>query len=810
MGLDVINRGQSNLHKIPTLGHLSTDKLEPLTLTYDEGVFTFSFQTDKLDAFDFDCDEAPSVSVVLMAKLSSYDSNILSKVPIHNNYLDNHVNDQIVQEMLYYEQPVFNNDTYIDITSDSNMISYEQYLKETENTVVQDASSFAQQEAMIMSVIEEMNNQVAKCNEVADFKNQIHSLKLQLNATIESHKTLLTTVDVLKMESKAKEDKYLEEIIELEKKKKSLDNVHDALSIIDTKETLELDEESRLKMHAKQNDPIAKEKNVNIAPIDYVALNKLSEHFVKHFVPQKQLVAEQAFWLPISKPVSEIPPVQPEPVLKEIPSKLPTISLVKESFNKMRNHVNDFENVVIVRTKVTGQNVGSWGIEHMRKAFEKDVKPFVNTLKDYFQIMEKSFLNEYSDCVELKAELTKKNEMVEKAVALEFPAFFEINDLKVQLEAKNNSISKLKDHIATVKGKGVSKSDKSENTSKVIALGMYKLDLEPLSPKFDSGSKPLGNTKKNRISRPTSSNKTNKVEDHLRSVKSSLNKKNHVSKPVCNENVKHSMLNANSELVFTTCNECRTFIVDGNTCPLTRITSNPIVPPKETNQTPVITSNPEIKVYYVEGLGHNLFSVGQLCDSDLEVAFRKRKKYTYKPKSKDLIQQKLYLLHMDLCGPMRIESINEKKYIVVIVDDYLRFTWVKFLLSKMLQANYDDVRISYQTLVARTPQQNNIVEIQNRTLVEAARTMLIFSKVLLFLWAKAVAIACYTQNRSLICKHHNKTPYELLHDKKPDLTYFHVFGALCYPTNDSEDLGKLKPKADIGIFVSYAPTKKAF
>ncbi|GJY87384.1 hypothetical protein Tco_0502012 [Tanacetum coccineum] len=95
-----------------------------------------TFQTDDLDAFDSDCDEAPSASVVLMAKLSSYDSYILSKVPTHNNYLDNHVIDQNVQEMQYSEQLDFNNNLEIDITSDSNMISYEQYLKETENTVV--------------------------------------------------------------------------------------------------------------------------------------------------------------------------------------------------------------------------------------------------------------------------------------------------------------------------------------------------------------------------------------------------------------------------------------------------------------------------------------------------------------------------------------------------------------------------------------------------------------------------------------------------------------------------------------------------
>nr|GFA51734.1 retrovirus-related Pol polyprotein from transposon TNT 1-94 [Tanacetum cinerariifolium] len=110
--------------------------------------------------------------------------------------------------------------------------------------------------------------------------------------------------------------------------------------------------------------------------------------------------------------------------------------------------------------------------------------------------------------------------------------------------------------------------------------------------------------------------------------------------------------------------------------------------------------------------------------------------------------------------------------------------------------------------VPRTLQQNGVVERQNCTLVEAAQTMLIFSKALMFLWAEVVATACYTQNRSLIHTRHHNTPYELVHNKKPDLTFFRVFGALYYPTNDSKDLGKLQPTADIGIFVGYAPSRK--
>nr|GEV68098.1 hypothetical protein [Tanacetum cinerariifolium] len=131
-------------------------------------------------------------------------------------------------------------------------------------------------------------------------------------------------------------------------------------------------------------------------------------------------------------------------------------------------------------------------------------------------------------------------------------------------------------------------------------------------------------------------------------------------------------------------------------------------------------------------------------------------------------------------------------------------------VNKTLTDLFESVGITHQTSVPRSPQQSGVVERWNRTLMEDARTMLIFSKAPLFLWAKAIATACYTLNRSLIHTLHRKTYYELLKGKKPDLKYFRVFGSLCYPTNDYDDVGKLKAKADIGIFVGYAPTKKAY
>nr|GEX52879.1 retrovirus-related Pol polyprotein from transposon TNT 1-94 [Tanacetum cinerariifolium] len=108
---------------------------------------------------------------------------------------------------------------------------------------------------------------------------------------------------------------------------------------------------------------------------------------------------------------------------------------------------------------------------------------------------------------------------------------------------------------------------------------------------------------------------------------------------------------------------------------------------------------------------------------------------------------------------------------------------------------FDTVGISHQMSSVRTPQQNEVMERRNQTLVEAARTMLIFSRALLFLWAEAIATAFFTQNRSIIYRRFNKTPYELINGKKLDFSFLHVFDALCYPKNDREDIGKLGAKA---------------
>ncbi|GJW48051.1 retrovirus-related pol polyprotein from transposon TNT 1-94 [Tanacetum coccineum] len=187
----------------------------------------------------------------------------------------------------------------------------------------------------------------------------------------------------------------------------------------------------------------------------------------------------------------------------------------------------------------------------------------------------------------------------------------------------------------------------------------------------------------------------------------------------------------------------------------------------------------------------------------------KSKKKPHKPKSKDTNQEKLYLLHMDLCGPMRVTSVNGKKYILVIVDDYSRFIRVKYLRSKdeapdfiikflkMIQVRlkvpvrriridngtefvnqtlrkyYEKVGISHETSGVRSLQQNSVVERSNHTLIEAARTMLIYAKALLFVWAEAVATAYFDELTAMASEHSSSGP--VLHE----MTHVIISSGLC-------------------------------
>nr|GEU44661.1 hypothetical protein [Tanacetum cinerariifolium] len=131
-------------------------------------------------------------------------------------------------------------------------------------------------------------------------------------------------------------------------------------------------------------------------------------------------------------------------------------------------------------------------------------------------------------------------------------------------------------------------------------------------------------------------------------------------------------------------------------------------------------------------------------------------------------------------------------------------------LNKTLNAFFKEEGIEHQTSTARRPEQNGVVERRNRTLVEAARTMLSASQLPLFFWAEAIATACYTQNRSMIIPTHEKTPYDIINDRKPSIKHLYIFGCMCYITRDSENLDKMKEKGDRCILVGYSTQSKGY
>ncbi|KAJ9544564.1 hypothetical protein OSB04_024271 [Centaurea solstitialis] len=258
----------------------------------------------------------------------------------------------------------------------------------------------------------------------------------------------------------------------------------------------------------------------------------------------------------------------------------------------------------------------------------------------------------------------------------------------------------------------------------------------------------------------------------------------------------------------------------------------------------------------------NFKTLNQLCINNLVIGlpdFRytkvslcsacekgKQTRASFKSKQISSISSPLQLLHMDLFGPVNVQSIAGMKYTLVIVDEYSRYTWVFFLRSKSdapeeiilfvrkmerlnnltvrsirsdhgtefknstLETFFDQKGISQNFSSVRTPQQNGVAERRNRTLIEAARSMLSEANLATQFWAEAVNTACYTQNRSLIVKRFRRTPYELFRNRKPSIEHLHIFGCVCYILNNKDNLGKFDSKSDDRIFLGYSSISKTY
>ncbi|KAI3701697.1 hypothetical protein L6452_26961 [Arctium lappa] len=253
--------------------------------------------------------------------------------------------------------------------------------------------------------------------------------------------------------------------------------------------------------------------------------------------------------------------------------------------------------------------------------------------------------------------------------------------------------------------------------------------------------------------------------------------------------------------------------------------------------------NKLVKNNLVRGMPSKVFSCDDHCVACLK---GKQHKTSHKSKELNTISSSLQLLHMDLFGPTNVMSIGKKSYCLVIVDDYSRFTWVYFLRTKDetsgliksfilrienqtnqkvkvirpdngiefknldLNTFCEEKGIERQYSAPRTPKQNGVAERRNRTLIEAARSLLADSKLPITFWVEEVNTACYVQNRVLVVKPKNKTPYELLNKRKPFIGFFKPFGCPCTILNTKTHLGKFDSKADDGFLVGYSSQSKAY
>ncbi|GJR73121.1 hypothetical protein Tco_0085486 [Tanacetum coccineum] len=398
------------------------------------------------------------------------------------------------------------------------------------------------------------------------FKQEIDTLKETLSNNVKEKESLSTTLNVFKTESK-----YTNKEIVLEKQNKELDNIicklyrsivivkeHSVISVTDDEETLILEEESRSKMLDKQNDPISIKKKSKISPIDYSKLNKIKEDFVLKDI-------FNAFDKTLLEEITKV-----QTVFNQMEAAVDQCSVDKNVFEiqiKQLRIDNDQLLNQIMSQKIMHIVENSVDIFDVKKSCVNDCKKYCISLELTTQ---------------LNQEIFQRKNSGENLNAPTFNQLFEINELKAQSQEKDMVIRKLKDMIKSLSGK-----DSLENVKKDIdEIETINIELEHSVAKLLSENKIL-----------------RKEREHLKSIYkdqfNSIRKTRVQSKEYCDLfklleiNLKvSSNLDLNAQL-----KKGRTFTIDGNRFPLTRITSNKIVPPKESTIAPVVTSTQGILVY---------------------------------------------------------------------------------------------------------------------------------------------------------------------------------------------------------------------
>nr|GEU82652.1 copia protein [Tanacetum cinerariifolium] len=790
------------------VGNANSAQENGVALDEEPLLFIAGGQNNVVDE-DVDEQPAPTAQTMFMANLSSadlvydevslsYDSNILFEVHDHDHYQDavcehhEYAKDNAMPIVQSNVSSV-SNDAYMMILNDMHEQPAQHISVTTQNNVIDksltaELVTYKEQVRLYerrakfeltkreQKIDEQLRIVITDCNiKEENLKKKLRSVKMQLTSTINHNKSMAEEVTSLKKDFKQNENKYLEEFLDMKALKEknkvaigyknplyltraqqvqpALYNGHEIIktnhvSVIvhNLEDTLEIAKITRKKINDKMKDPEFVKKKVKLAPHDYS-----KENYLATFTPQKQLTHDQIFWstyllkIKVDALKEQTTASMPIKALMVYPPNTPATLVPRHAEIEWKNLLIANDNLIV-------------------DCLSKDV---FYTVNDYVLTVSRfSYMHEAFNAAQKRiAELESENSNLQNKI--------QNDDHDITENHKSNCVT-----MPAVK-------------SKVLAFGMYVIDIEPIPPRnrnnrevhldylkhltesvatlreiveearvekpldfslafacrvkgatAASGSKPRSNTKKDRTL-PAKRDMKKSCSKHMTWDHSWL--RNFVKKFI------GTVRFGNDHF--------RTIMGYGDY---------------------VIGDSVISRVYYMEGLGHNLFSVGQFYDSDLEVAFRKHSCYD-----------------LDMDGVELIKGSHGFNLYTISVEDMLKS--LQFACCpKPPRINH-----GYGT-------QNGIVKRRNHTLVKAPRTMLIFSKAPIFLWAKVVATACYTQNQSLIHTCHNKTSYELVHDKMPDLTFLRVFSALCYPTNDSEDLGKFQPTTDIGIFIGYVPSRKGY
>ncbi|GJS25286.1 retrovirus-related pol polyprotein from transposon TNT 1-94 [Tanacetum coccineum] len=805
------------------------DDVDDLALNVDH-----VFEADQCDAFDSDVDEAPTTQTMFMVNLSSedpiydeagpsYDSNTPFEVQDHDTFVDHMDEYHEVHEMQSDVQHNYVVDSDADYTSDSNIIPYDQYVEDNEEHVVQSNVSSVRNDAL-MSILDEMheqgvqsrsaNKQVKVVNDTltselarykelvgvyeqrakfeltdrerkideqmriiisdrnrkeTSLKSELHSAQLQLRSTLNHHKIVREEAIILKKDFKQKEDKFLEEFLDIKRLKEkvedrlykqdqSVQTVHmicKPKSFYDEKNKVAIGYKNPLCLtRAKQVQPALYNGHVLVMSnharpvvhdsedtreISEITRKRMLEKMKSPLYNNDRKKAETS----VPKPLSALTVYPPNTPVKLVPRVLPTKSQVKINLYVLTQLFTEFDKTCKKRITPTGVTEGERGFEQTKRCYLTEVIPFFKTLKEHFagvqtalfkevKVMEEIF-DQMSDEVDQNvvdkqcAEIVKKNLLIENenliANCLSNQLLFDVEKSRcLDLEAEMSKVHNESKHISKLEREYLNLQLKYQHLQE--SFDNKKSQASQEAPDFNSFFK-IKNLE-HQIQE-----KDNVIRD-LKVLVSNVNDRS------C-----EALIMLNDVLIFEELKQEYGAFKSRNRKGVK------LVPLVQADQSPKSYTKPQYVLPKLKSVNN--------------------KKVEDHPRINKSVWTKVN----------RVDSSFSSKHVVINSNsESVCKTYGTEFVNQVMSKYYEGVGIFHQKFVLRTLQQNGVVKRQNRTLVEAARTMLIFSKAPMFLWAEAVATA--------------------------------LFGALCYPTNDSEDLGKFQAKADIEIFVGYAHSRKGY